>query len=146
MIRRRQRPHEAVEMQMGPMIDMVFLLLVFFMVTSKPVKPEADLTLALPGALSAEAAVDLPENQTIQIQADGSLVVNELAMSLSELTSFLVRFKKSADNNLMEALVTVQPEDEAAHQRIVDVLDACATAGIEGVTFTDAPKGTGGIL
>ena len=39
-MRRRQRRMDLVEMQMGPMIDMTFLLLVFFMVTAKPTQPE----------------------------------------------------------------------------------------------------------
>ena len=44
-MKRRKREQPSVEMQMGPMIDMVFLLLVFFMVTAKPIKPEADINL-----------------------------------------------------------------------------------------------------
>ena len=53
MIRRRRRfPQSDVEMQMGPMIDMVFLLLVFFIVTAKPIPQESDISLALPGSVS----------------------------------------------------------------------------------------------
>ena len=40
-------------MQMGPMIDMVFLLLVFFMVTAKPIKQESHMSLGLPGTVAA---------------------------------------------------------------------------------------------
>ena len=57
----RRRDQQLVEMQMGPMIDMVFLLLVFFMVTAKPIKQESDISLGLPGTVSAEESVDLPD-------------------------------------------------------------------------------------
>ena len=50
----------------------------------------------------------------------------------------LIRFKKSADNAKADALVTIAPHDEVPHQRLVDVLNACAEAGITGVTLAGA--------
>ena len=69
----RRRDQQLVEMQMGPMIDMVFLLLVFFMVTAKPIKQESDISLGLPGTVAAEEAVDLPDEQRIRIEDDGTI-------------------------------------------------------------------------
>ena len=57
---------------------------------------------------------------------------------LPELVTILKRFKESADFNQTDALVTLAPVDEVQHQRIVDVLNACALAEIEGVTFADS--------
>lgn len=142
-IRRRKHPEAPVEMQMGPMIDMVFLLLVFFMVTSKPIKQESDINLGLPGAVAQEEAVDIPDEQRIEIQASGTVVLNELDMGsagdamLPKLVATLTRFKKSADAAQSKALVTLNPHDTVPHQRVVDVLNACAKAGISGVTFAD---------
>ena len=56
---------------MGPMIDMVFLLLVFFMVTAQPTKPESDLKMTLPGAMTQKKSMDLPDEQRVTIQAEG---------------------------------------------------------------------------
>ena len=70
-MRRRKRDQPAVDMQMGPMIDMVFLLLVFFMVSAKPIKPEADVNLGLPGMAEQDEPVDLPDEQRILIRANG---------------------------------------------------------------------------
>jgi biopolymer transport protein ExbD len=140
----RRKHHSTVEMQMGPMIDMVFLLLVFFMVTAKPIKQESDINIGLPGTVAQEEAVDIPDEQRILIRADGQVLLNELAMdsptspTLPTLVSTLMRFKESADANKSEALVTIDPEDGAKHQRIVDVLNACAKAEISGVTFADS--------
>jgi len=140
----RRRDQQLVEMQMGPMIDMVFLLLVFFMVTAKPVKQESDISLGLPGTVAAEEAIELPDEQRIRIEEDGSVVLNDSVLgvpadsTLAELVATLKRFKESADANKADALVTLDAADGTNHQRIVDVLNACAKADIGGVTFSDS--------
>lgn len=134
-------------MQMGPMIDMVFLLLVFFMVTARPVKQESDIDIGLPGTVSQEEAVDIPDEQRILIEESGQIVLNDQPMDspasreLPSLLATLVRFKESADANKSEALITIDAADQAHHQRIVDVLNTCAKAGIVGVTFADSSLG-----
>jgi Biopolymer transport protein len=139
----RRRDQQLVEMQMGPMIDMVFLLLVFFMVTAKPIKQESDISLGLPGTVSAEESIDLPDEQRIRIESDGRIELNDSVLgqpedaALNELVATLKRFKESADANKADALVTLDAADGAIHQRIVDVLNACARAEITGVTFSD---------
>jgi biopolymer transport protein ExbD len=145
----RRRDQTLVEMQMGPMIDMVFLLLVFFMVTAKPIKQESDISLGLPGTVSAEETVDLPDEQRIRIEDDGSIVLNDATLGspddakLDALVATLKRFKESADANKSDALVTLDAADGALHQRIVDVLNACARADITGVTFADSASDEG---
>jgi biopolymer transport protein ExbD len=145
-MRIRRRDQQLVEMQMGPMIDMVFLLLVFFMVTAKPIKQESDISLGLPGTVSAEEAVELPDEQRIRIEDDGSIVLNDSVLGapadsdLGELVATLKRFKESSDANKSEALVTLDAADGTNHQRIVDVLNACARADITGVTFSDSSE------
>ncbi len=143
MRRRKRRKLSLVEMQMGPMIDMVFLLLVFFMVSAKPIRPETDIPIGLPGQVAQEEAVDIPDEARIQIRADGNVVLNDQVLDspdtrqMTELVAVLDRFKKAADNARSDALVTVAPHDAVSHQRLVDVLNACAEAGITGVTFAD---------
>ncbi len=145
--RSRSRSTKVVEMQMGPMIDMVFLLLVFFMVSAKPVVEESDIPMGLPGQVSQEEAVDIPDEARVIIQPDGQIVLNEQALdtpngrNLPELRAFLVRFKKAADSAKADALVTLAPHDTVPHQRLVDVLNACAEAGITGVTLAGATDG-----
>jgi biopolymer transport protein ExbD len=134
-------------MQMGPMIDMVFLLLVFFMVTSKPIQQESDITLGLPGSVAQDEAVDIPDEQRIDILPTGQVVLNELELGgatdtrLPQLISLLSRFKESTDTARSQALVTLNPDPTVRHQRVVDVLNACAQAGISGVTFSEGETG-----
>lgn len=129
---------------MGPMIDMVFLLLVFFMVSAKPIKPESDIPMGLPGQVSQEEAVDIPDEARVIIEPDGQVVLNEqqldspVSSSLPELRSVLERFRRAAENARSDALVTIAPHDTVPHQRLIDVLNACAEAGITGVTLAGA--------
>lgn len=126
---------------MTPMIDMVFLLLVFFMVAAKPVVPERDIPMGLPGQVAQEEVVDIPDEARVIIEPGGQVVLNEQQLdapgssSLPELRSVLDRFRQSAENAKTEALVTIAPHDSVPHQRLVDVLNACAEAGIRGVTL-----------
>ena len=143
-MRLRTKDVQTVEMQMGPMIDMVFLLLVFFMVSAKPVKKESDINIGLPGTVAQEEALEIPDEQRIQIQPNGQVVLNDQPMDspasaeMPALLSTLKRFKESADSNKTEALITIDADDAANHERIVQVLNACAQAKITGVTFADA--------
>lgn len=129
---------------MTPMIDMVFLLLVFFMVSAKPVQPERDIPMGLPGQVAQEEIVDLPDEARVIIEPTGQVVLNEqnldepASSSLPELRAVLTRFRLSAENAKTEALVTLAPHDTVPHQRLVDVLNACAEAGIRGVTLAGA--------
>ena len=143
-MRLRRKDTQAVEMQMGPMIDMVFLLLVFFMVSAKPIKQESDVNIGLPGTVAQEEVLDIPDEQRIKIDASGQVILNDQPIDspqspdLPSLTATLKRFKESADANKSEALVTIDADDQANHQRIVTVLNACAVAKITGVTFADS--------
>ena len=137
----QRRRADLVEMQMGPMIDMVFLLLVFFMVTAKPTQPESDIKMSLPGSTSQDTAVDLPDEQRIEIRPDGQVILNDQTFDrpesneLPELVKVLTRFRQAAELSKSKPLVTLDPHDDVVHQRVVDVLAACARAGIHGVSF-----------
>ncbi len=142
----KRRSYQTVEMQMGPMIDMVFLLLVFFMVTARPVKQESDISLALPGTVSQETSIDIPDEQRIVITPAGEIALNDLVVGTAQdqdlpaLLKTLKRFKEASDANKSEALITIDAADTAQHQRIVDVLNVCAKSSITNVTFADGAE------
>ena len=142
----KRHDHPQIEMQIAPMIDVCFLLLFFYILTSKPVKPEADMDMTLPGTVSQEEAIDIPDEQIITIQDNGQIVLNDLPLDkpdsreLPALLATLKRFKESADANKSRALITVDVADNAVHQRVIDVLNSCAQAGIQGVTFAGATE------
>ncbi|MFZ4682856.1 MAG: ExbD/TolR family protein, partial [Terrimicrobiaceae bacterium] len=64
----KRTEHPQIELQIAPMIDVCFLLLFFYILTSKPVKPEADMSMTLPGTVAQEESVDIPDEQRITIE------------------------------------------------------------------------------
>lgn len=141
MNRRRKRAEEKADVPIAPMIDVVFLLLIYFMVASTLERQEADLSFQLPGTVEQETPLDLPDEQIIEIREDGQIVVNEYpydrpdSLRLDELATMLTRFREASAANKVEAIVTIAPADAVPHRHIVKVMDACSFAKIEGVNF-----------
>jgi len=139
----RRIQHPLIDLQIAPMIDVCFLLLFFYIVTSKPIIPEADMSMTLPGTVAQDDSVDMPDEQRIVIQDNGQVIINELPVDspesrdLPQLLSTLKRFKEASDANKSQPMITIDAQDGCRHQRIVDVLNACAQASITGVTFAD---------
>lgn len=142
MARLKKKPGPKPSIPIAPMIDVVFLLLMYYLVTSTLDKQEADISFQLPGVVEQEEPVDMPDEQVIEIDDAGQVVVNQYpydspdSSRLFELTGMLKRFKEASDANKVEALVTIAPSDNTRHQMIVKVMDACSIAGIKGVNFS----------
>ena len=140
-VRVKKRSSPPAVFQIAPMIDVVFLLLIYFMVSASLQKQEADIGFQLPGVAEQSEPLDLPDEQIIEISAGGQVVVNDYACDtpnaprLPELTTMLTRFKQASDANKVEAIVTIAPDDAVQHQTIVRVMDACARAGLTNVNF-----------
>lgn len=136
-----KRESGAIEMQIAPMADIGFLLLCFFIVTAKPQKQEADISMSLPGSVSDEMSVDIPEDLTIQIAANHQILVNDQVLADAQETEMLAlrkmlqQFREAADSNHTKSMITVNAHDQSQHQRIVDVLAICHSAGVKQVTL-----------
>ncbi|TAG08930.1 MAG: biopolymer transporter ExbD [Verrucomicrobia bacterium] len=139
----RRREEQSIEVQLAPMADIGFLLICFFLISSRPPRNEADLSMTLPGSVSDEQSIDIPQDITISIQMDGNVIANDEVIgpagdqALPRLVTLLKNFKTAADLNQSQSLVTVDAANQTNHQRIIDVLNACGLAGIRGVTLAD---------
>ena len=133
--------------QIAPMIDVVFVIMLFFMIMAGAVKVEKELKMTLPGQRSVQQSEDsLPQEITILISEDGVVTMNDeefdnsqnpkVAKALPELTQNLIMQKKEADAAGRKVLVTIQAEEQAKYSRTIDVLNALYKAGIGNVTFT----------
>jgi len=142
MAQRKKRAQEKVGIPIAPMIDVVFLLLIYFMVSSTLERQEADLSFQLPGSVEQDQALDLPDEQIIEIHENGQVVVNEYnydapeAERFLELAAMLTRFNEASRANQIEAIVTIAPTNSVEHAQIVKAMDACSLAGIEAVNFS----------
>lgn len=125
-----------------PMIDVVFLMLVFFMVTTELIKQEADLGIQLPSQAPPTGTPELPSKHTIDILPDGSVLLNggetgdPYLDTLDGLTRMLAALKTSADRLKRKTIVIIQADAYSPHYRSIDVLNACAKAKLSYVSFS----------
>ena len=128
--------------QIAPMIDVVFVIMLFFMVMAGSVKVERELNSQLPGNAETSKATDFVDEQVVTISEAGEIALNDEPLSpvgdtqMTRLKDTLSRLKQAGDQAKTPTLVTVVSEPNAKYARTVDVLDALAYAGINNVTFT----------
>ena len=125
-----------------PMIDVVFLMLSFFMVTTQLIREEADLGIQLPSDAPPVAARELPVRHIIDIMPDGSVLINGGTTGdmpgdydLPGLTEMLGQLKQSADRMRRDMVVTIQADPFSPHYRSVQVLNSAAAVNIRFVSF-----------
>ncbi|NRB77004.1 MAG: biopolymer transporter ExbD [Verrucomicrobiales bacterium] len=93
MVRRRKRPLDEVSFQITPMIDMTFLLLIFFMVTQTITQQERNAPVKLPVALSA-VAPERTERDVINIDGEGNYYIGDKMATKDEVLAHLrVKFE-----------------------------------------------------
>ena len=130
-----------LELQIAPLIDVVFLLLIYFMVTASLIKKEADIGFLLPANVAVEDMQEIPVEVLIEVLEDGTVQVEGLRFSiedraLEDLVIQIAGLKEIARSQNSPFFVNVLPSAEALHQRIIDVMDACAAAGVNSLTFS----------
>ena len=128
--------------QIAPMIDVVFVIMLFFMVMAGQVKVERELNSQLPGVAQTASTTDFVDEQIINISDAGEITLNDEPMDsptstdLPQLKNTLLRLKQAADAAKTPAIVTIVSDENAKYSRTIDVLDALAVAKIESVSFT----------
>jgi len=129
--------------QIAPMIDVVFVIMLFFMVMAGAVKVERELKTTLPGIAPKVSNDDSPPDEIIvTVEETGIVTLNEEefdtpeSKSLPNFTGTLMRLKQEADNRSAKVMVTIQAEEQARYERVIDVLNSMAKAKISNVTFT----------
>lgn len=148
----RHRKFEAEEegnpaLDISSLIDVCFLLLIYFIVTSTIAPRESDLGMALP---SANPSTEQPEIEPlfIRIEGNGAIYTGTGASQQQMDTDVDVRelpllrgqldmYSSAARAANSKPLVQIYADGEASQQRVIDVLNALAGVNINSVTFTD---------
>lgn len=137
--RRIQISEDRVDLT--PMIDIVFLLLIYFMVTTSIIKEEADLGVTLPSKMAAPPDAPLPEQHFIDILVDGTALLNGMPLDnpgspdLPNLKRTLQGLKLSSDRAGLKTIVIIQPDPETYQQSVVNVLNVLKAVGIRSISF-----------
>ena len=121
----RQTDDEPV-LNLTPMIDVVFQLLIFFMVATTFLDPEKEMEIELPEAFSGASADTESDEVVINVFADGRVIVSGQEVTSDDLLDTL---KARARAN-PQTPVTIRGDRLVQHHFIVSVMDACGRAGL----------------
>ena len=146
--KKKRREVEAVHIgfQIAPMIDVVFVIMLFFMVMAGQQQIENELNLKLPGRIDPNAPVETVEETQIQVMETGEILLNDDLIgepgdsALKELAATMVRLAESSKVAGSKVVVTIMADEFAPYQRVIDVLNALAVARIANVTFEVPPQ------
>lgn len=139
-----QANNPDVGFQIAPMIDVVFVILVFFMSLAAQIRIEQILQTKLPGVAVAGTPTEFVDEQILQVTVDGEVTLNDEAFDspdsrdLPQLTNTLGQLKASSDAAKSKLVVTLISAPDSPYYRTIDVLNALAVAGVTNVTFTAA--------
>lgn len=124
------------------MIDVVFVIMLFFMVMAGALRVEKHHGISLPRLHGEQPNDPLPMEAVIRVEQDGEISLNDEVLdsadtsTLPELSLCLSQLKESTHATHSPLVVTIDANDHACYQRIIDVLDALSRAQIATVTFT----------
>jgi len=116
-------------LELTSMIDVVFLLLIFFMVTTTFLDPEREIDVKLPAAESGTEPQKPPEEVVLNVRADGTVLHEGDELSRDEL----LRLLRVAAQRDPATPVTIRGDRLAHHEAIVGVMDACGIAGLSNL-------------
>ncbi|MBP7948281.1 MAG: biopolymer transporter ExbD [Verrucomicrobiales bacterium] len=152
---RRENKNEDVGFQIAPMIDVVFVIMLFFMVKVGARQVEMEIKSKLPGSAETSTSISGMEalEENIAIDQDGIISHNEEMLDgmgqvdskgegadEKQLKERMKRLAEQGKADKTEVIVTVSTQPDTKYSRIIKVMNALQYAGIRNVTFTVAEE------
>ncbi len=128
---RKQSAPEPAGFQIAPMVDIVFLLLIFFLVTWNFARYETELDVKVPTAKEGKESRRAVGEVIINVKTDGSIVMNRKTLTPEELGATL----RKIGELYPDQAVILRGDEGADYRHIVAVLDVCRGANIWNVAF-----------
>lgn len=125
----KKKTKVSAEFSMSSLTDIIFLLLIFFMLTSSLVAPNA-LNLKLPGSSNSKVA-STSKMDDVSIRKDGRFYLNGSRMSPSELEAALR--KKANRKGSRQLDITISPDTKTPTEHVVTVMDIAMRLNINGI-------------
>jgi len=120
--------------QLAPLVDVLLLLLIFFLLTFNAARSENELDVKVPKASAAKEKTAPIGDVVVNVKTDGNVVVNRRILNPQELTELL---KGLVQLNAEQAVV-IRGDEVGAYRNIVNVLNICTQAGVTNVAFATA--------
>jgi len=135
-----KRSTVAGTLSLTPLIDVVFLLLIFFLVTSEFEEDERRLDIILPTASTAVPMTSKPREIIVDIGADGEMYLHGQATPMDELRRLMTI---AVGDNPTNQSVVIRADHRASFQPVVSVMDLCNQTGISNCSVTTKPPSGG---
>ena len=125
------RSKSKVELNVAPLIDIVFLLLVFFMLASTFIRPESiNLAIRAPSGVGEQSEQPI----LVHIGANGAIRLNGLVLTIQDLKQELLARSSLPQTN---RTITVQTQDDVSVQFLVKVMDEINEAGYTDIAISN---------
>ncbi len=129
---RAPMPHPGI--QLAPLVDVLLLLLIFFLMTWNAARNENELDVKVPKASSAKEKSAPVGDIIVNVKTDGDVVVNRRTLSAPELSDLL----KNLVHLDADQAVVIRGDETGAYKHVINVLNICSEAGISNVAFATA--------
>ena len=131
----RRKPRETVDINLASLIDVVFILLLFFVVTTTFTR-ETQLRVDLPQAVSGAPSDDQNAKQLdVAISADGVFSLNNQILPKNDLATLMEALQKESEGDTTLAL-SISADGKARHQDVVTAMDAAGKLGFSHLRMT----------
>ncbi|THF66121.1 biopolymer transporter ExbD [Pseudothauera nasutitermitis] len=130
---RRNNRHLEPDINLIPLIDVVLVIIIFLMLTTTFSKV-AGLEINLPTA-DAPAAESTPNEIIVAVTAAGEVLVNRRPVGGREIEAISAALAQAAPGDGRAPVVVINADAKAAHQRVIDVMQAAQRAGLAHITF-----------
>ncbi|MEM8808087.1 MAG: biopolymer transporter ExbD [Cyanobacteria bacterium P01_G01_bin.38] len=129
-----QEPDDELEINIVPMIDVIFAILAFFILSTLFLTRSEGLPVSLPNAETAD--IQQGADITITIQEDGQLFLNQRPIKIAQIKAEI----EASSTPKTSVAITVQADQKVFHGQVVEVMDILRT--IEGATLGIATEST----
>jgi biopolymer transport protein ExbD len=132
----RDEDRQEPGIQLAPLVDIVFLLLVFFLVATTYLDEEKDLALVLPRTSAGEESGPRLDRLLVNVRSDGTVLLGEREIDREDLYRELVEARRANP----AVPVILRGDRSASHGQIVGVLSICRRARIRNVAVAVEPE------
>jgi biopolymer transport protein ExbD len=130
----RHALHTLSELNVTPLLDLAFVLLIIFMITTPLMENSTDVVL--PSGDAAASPVNMDKVRGVALASDGRITLNDTVVTLGELERQLTELRAAEP----ELAVLLRPHREQTVQHFSEVLDAVKRAGVKRIGFASTPK------
>ena len=128
---RKELPEQGPGFQMAPMVDIIFLLLIFFIAAAVYSQWETKLEIKVPTSETAQHRARFPGEAIVNIDKDGQFFLNSINFTPDRLAQVLAQLAKTYPDQP----VVIRADRETHCRYLIQLLDICAKADIANISF-----------